>query len=426
MFLLQPEAAEDHLAQAAPFFNGLFLALVVGLMELGSALALYVWARFRAEERDALMGALPVVLSAAALCSVTWEMAVGGYAGPLILAAWTADTLLVQAVALRWWHMPLRVVGLLQQTVVAVWLAGLYLSSPPGLHAFRNDEFPTACGVLLGMGLSLLLYTRSRRAPPEVEEVSEALPVALSLLGLLVLSEEMLRAHCASQWLMLAWAGAALLLLNLGVRVPHGPLRVVGLLLQGVVVAWLLALYPQRPEDLPGQYVPFGNSLFGCFVAAAVTLGLVLRLYARRGPGCPEAPYLRAVGALLLGALGLWGLTAELVRSFAFLQAQHVVPPGSGNFAVSALWCLYATALIILGMWRRDAQVRLLGLLVFTVAVVKVLIYDVAALEQLWRILSLACLAALLLGVSYLYHLYGERILAFAIQDEPEAGAPGD
>lgn len=78
---------------------------------------------------------------------------------------------------------------------------------------------------------------------------------------------------------------------------------------------------------------------------------------------------------------------------------------------------MYATLLVVLGITQRNAPIRMLGIVVFGLAVLKVFLFDLPSLERIWRILSFVCLGVILIGVSYLYHLYSDRIQAFVRED---------
>jgi len=222
-------------------------------------------------------------------------------------------------------------------------------------------------------------------------------------------------------WILIGWAAESAILVWIGIRLPSRALRGVGLVLQVVVAGWMLLLYTL--DSGPGAgFIPLLNETFLTFLGGLAALVVTLLLYSYSERECGEAPGLRPLLAVALGVLLLWGLTAELLASFSWWENHRLVGPQTVNFAVSALWCGYATALVSLGMWRRSVPLRLLGLLVFGVAILKVFLFDLSELERVWRILSFVCLGLLLLGVSYLYHLYADRVRAFVSDGAPGSG----
>jgi uncharacterized membrane protein len=134
----------------------------------------------------------------------------------------------------------------------------------------------------------------------------------------------------------------------------------------------------------------------------------------------------RTVAGVLAVGVGLLFLrlsTVELVRTLN-ASAAPWISPQSLNFAVSALWALIAAIFVAIGMQCNYTAGRLLGIVLLGVTILKVFTYDLAFLEDLWRILSLVILGLILAGTSYLYYLYGERIKSWATGTD--ASSPGE
>ena len=138
-----------------------------------------------------------------------------------------------------------------------------------------------------------------------------------------------------------------------------------------------------------------------------------------------EVRQIRSVLAVVIAVMGLWGTTAELSRSISGGIGRARGYETSINFAVSTWWCVYATLLVAVGMARRSVSMRLLGMGVFGLAVLKVFLFDLAFLETIWRVLSFVCLGLILIGVSYLYHVYGEKLRSFTLAETPAGEATG-
>ena len=73
------------------------------------------------------------------------------------------------------------------------------------------------------------------------------------------------------------------------------------------------------------------------------------------------------------------------------------------DFAWSALWMLYGAALMIVGFRRRAPFLRWLSLGLLAITVGKVFLYDLSALQRIYRILSFIGLGVLLLAISFAY-----------------------
>ena len=104
------------------------------------------------------------------------------------------------------------------------------------------------------------------------------------------------------------------------------------------------------------------------------------------------------------GVLLFFGVTNELSRLIGLSQLAFDVIPLVKGLAVSAWWAVCAGALVVFGFYRRLAPVRIAGLFVAGLAVIKVLFFDLANLDQLYRVGSFVILGGVLLGVAYLYH----------------------
>ncbi|OQY26722.1 MAG: hypothetical protein B6244_12880 [Candidatus Cloacimonetes bacterium 4572_55] len=79
--------------------------------------------------------------------------------------------------------------------------------------------------------------------------------------------------------------------------------------------------------------------------------------------------------------------------------------------AISVLWALFATVLMIMGFVQNVSSLRKISLGLFGFTILKVFFVDMAKTATPFRILSFAVLGLLLIGASYLYHKYRDRIL---------------
>lgn len=157
---------------------------------------------------------------------------------------------------------------------------------------------------------------------------------------------------------------------------------------------------PRRAFDDPAFV---GSWALVLWLAAAVALALAAGLW-RRDPGTGESRVVRAGLWLLAGAVVLFGVTGEIQRYFRL----QVPSPGTGRLAaglaVSAWWLAFAGALVAAGLERRVRPARLAGLAVAGLAVLKVLVFDLASLDALYRVASVLILGLVSLGLAYLYH----------------------
>lgn len=205
-----------------------------------------------------------------------------------------------------------------------------------------------------------------------------------------------------------------------------GPVLVAGWAVQAVLLSYLGRRASAEPEK-------FGSDaqrlLMGASVYIALAFGHVLLFEAKPDAlrhGLDSLP--RAAIALVIASAAA-AVCARLVRDVradlsaigeAFAAA-GLVYLGSvvivdrwgaysdgttrqgGQVALSAYWTLLGVAGLVAGLLRDDRRLRLGGLLLLGLGVLKVFLYDLANLEQIYRVLSFIGLGLLLLASAYAY-----------------------
>jgi len=270
-------------------------------------------------------------------------------------------------------------------------LAVLYLAI--GLVALRErrEDRPQA-RVILGLSAAFLTL---------------AIPVQLGLHGI-----------------TLAWALEGLLLLGLGARFDSRLARVGG---YGVLALAVLRLFARHLPLHDGAFRPFVNPAFGTWLAVIALLAVAVRLTrdTRRQPGSIDHA-LRTLTAMAAVVLLFGLLTGETQLTFS--QRATVARAANdaaaaeaarlaGGLAVSVLWTAFATGLLAAGLGARSRALFYAGYALFAVTAAKVVLWDLATLETLYRMLSFLALGALLLAGAYLNLRFRQRLM-------PEIAAP--
>jgi uncharacterized membrane protein len=89
-----------------------------------------------------------------------------------------------------------------------------------------------------------------------------------------------------------------------------------------------------------------------------------------------------------------------------------LVGPGyARQMTFSIIWAVYAIGMVLSGFVRKFKPVRIMALVVLSVAILKVFLYDLGFLEGIYRILSFLVLGLILVGVSFLYQRFRSRLL---------------
>jgi uncharacterized membrane protein len=214
-------------------------------------------------------------------------------------------------------------------------------------------------------------------------------------------------------WVTMAWAAEGTAAVWLGLRERRSWMRAGGLALLAIAALRLLELQFSPPPI--GQMV-IVNQRAACGVFVIGLLYILAGLYRpsvdRQAADVAQSPpnlHTRAVLLVAANMLTLSWFTSEIT---AFWQLRELVGRSSalsrsGHLArevmLSITWSAYATLLIVVGLRRQCAPIRYFAIFVFAITILKVFTIDLAALERIYRVLSIIGLGMLLLMSSYLY-----------------------
>jgi uncharacterized membrane protein len=426
LYSLRPEPV--WLQSAAPVLNEVCLAYLVALLSLAATLVLYQRAHELAPGEEGFARVFAAALGLLVAWAGTSELLRLGLPSHIHLVWWALVSAAIVWCGDRVRNGALFGAGVALQGVLLVWMALLHSLDPaPVWLTWRwpvvNELFLAYLVGMASLGLTLRLL--SRRPEAGITGAAQFAPGAMVVMALLavwsfVADLRWLDApgHCYVAW----WAVASAAIMALGHRRGVAALRVTGLVLQGVLAGWLLLLYSLDPHPLwLTGHQPVANEVFAAFLLGLASLGVTAVLYGQSGLQTLDATVARKALPLALAVLGLWGLTADVSRGLDELSRQFPGLQGIRGFGISLLWCLYAAGLVWYSLIRRRVAVRMVGVVVFALAVFKVFLVDTWQLEAVWKALSYACLAGILLGVSYLYLLHREKLQAlFVAEAEPE------
>ncbi len=103
----------------------------------------------------------------------------------------------------------------------------------------------------------------------------------------------------------------------------------------------------------------------------------------------------------------MWGLCGSAVFAGGSIQVQSNfgrLTPLAGDLALSVWWLLFAGALVFLGFRLNHKLIRSIGLSVAALAGLKIVLFDLANLQALYRVGSFFTLAIIALAVAYAYN----------------------
>jgi uncharacterized membrane protein len=171
-----------------------------------------------------------------------------------------------------------------------------------------------------------------------------------------------------------------------------------------------------RVVNGPGADLPaVANWQFAAGLAIGAALLAFVAMVRRRSPadwsdqvaGGEGMRIVRTAIGIFAAVLLVYAGSFEIDRYFHGSAAGRWSDPHQAmQTAWSVWWAVYATALMALGFALRIRAVRYLALVIFAVALTKVLAVDMAKVETVYRILSFLCLGTLLVAASWLYHRF--------------------
>jgi hypothetical protein len=321
-----------------------------------------------------------------------------------------------------------------------VFIAGLILSAPVWWHALRNpralplrlgarsparpDGPSAAAGWSAGEALYffttplLLGWAAYGLAPDRFDAAPGLLPLLVAVPYLLagylrprppfaLVGAAAMAVAAQAQWdgTSQVWALLALGLLwpALDHRLSRSDGRWYGVLTWVAATQHLLEDALQQRTAADAAFIgPWALALWGATAVALALAAGLLRARADEG----EARLVRSGLWTAAGLLTLFGVTGEIRRYFELESLSQVRADLAAGLAVSAWWMIFAAALIFFGFTRSIKPLRVAGLGVAALAVVKVIFFDLSSLDALYRVGSVFLLGLVMLSLAYLYYRY--------------------
>lgn len=222
----------------------------------------------------------------------------------------------------------------------------------------------------------------------------------------------------SGKWITVAWAMEALVLCSLGFTLLESRIRSASL------VVLLIALIRLFSFDLNidiNNFTLFYNSRFFIFAILIFSSGAMSYLFYSNGKELSEKAgekSILTILATLFNVLVLIAISLEISSYFAVQTFTAKMLPSLGeydylsyasitnqkNTVLTIFWSLYATALLIIGMYFDNKKIRTGSLALYGVSIVTVFFLILPAMSSLSRIIAVTVLGALLLEGSYLYY----------------------
>lgn len=221
------------------------------------------------------------------------------------------------------------------------------------------------------------------------------------------------------QWsgtpLSLAWSLEGFALLLLCGKFPQPKLAWTGFFLLAILFVHdglFKIATPLEPARMPELRLTCTTLIFCCMAGAWWMQKKVMPLLTRFGHSGLRflTPALNIFGAILLF---IW-MNMEISCGFACAGDRPLMIEFGRSLAqdltISMAWSLFALGLIATGFDIRSARVRMAGLALLGITLLKVVCYDISSLSQLYRVGALVGLAVIVLLSSFLYQKFNMKM----------------
>ncbi|WP_158975904.1 DUF2339 domain-containing protein [Cellulophaga sp. L1A9] len=108
---------------------------------------------------------------------------------------------------------------------------------------------------------------------------------------------------------------------------------------------------------------------------------------------------------IFLYLIAIWVLSSELLHWMDLAGSS-----GLYKMNLSILWGAYSLFMVVIGIWKRKKHIRISGISLFGLTLVKLFFYDIADLDTLSKTIVFVSLGLLLLLISFLYNKYTKQI----------------
>lgn len=355
--------------------------------------------------------------------------------GNWVSVAWAAEGAVLVWMGFLLARWPMRAFGLGVLAVAAIRL--LVFDTMVDLEGFTpvlNERFPTFAVAIAAFAVAGYLYWRQREHLEDWEEyAAPALAGVANFLTLWLFTAETI-AYFDSRVLLpieqlaaqnvenakfltltAMWTIYAFGILAIGMAIRNPPLRWIGLGLLAVPGLKLLLFDTWMVRLDPLSFLPVLNFHFLVFLIVLGALVAAAYLYKREGDRLTEQEsYVFQALVVVANFVTLWFLSAEAVRFFDSQEVKLRADYFSAmQLSLTVLWSVYAIGIIAVGIVMQAGRVRMAGMALLVVPLVKLFVFDIFLMERGYRVAAFVTLGGLMLAMGLVYQRYSQAIRGF-------------
>jgi uncharacterized membrane protein len=283
---------------------------------------------------------------------------------------------------------------------------------------FLNKSFGTVIFVPVMAGVFALIHHIMRRDEEDIERPLKFIAgIGGALFALMLFRTEIVQwlgysdyryaSRCAGA---IVWALGSAAFLFAGTRSKNYIIVLSGLLPLLFAVTGSLALYS---SSILHDYTLILNLRFLAGLLTAAVLFFHGSALHRHGDIDMSS---RALSTLLLSAGGIYLLILLSTENYSFCH--EAVDDGRkanwiANMALSLTWGGYAAIALAIGFWKNIRTLRFSALALFGIAAMKLVLVDIAGVQQVYRIVSFFVMGILMMGTAYLYSKLEKKLVPY-------------
>lgn len=297
------------------------------------------------------------------------------------------------------------------ELILAFLNAGIYFGASYFLLEKKYDDYLGLFSLAMGGAYVAFAYLTNLRHRDDRFLVWIFLGLAATFVTLAV------PIQLKQNWITVGWAVEGAILAYIGFRYDSWNTRWAAIAILALVLFRLLFFDLSLPRQfVREEFVLLFNKRVFSYVFGIAAM-LVAAYFLAEKHGEVHAPAKFAAGSLLIAAnlLAIVLLSAEAHDYFEYLRYQDRISRSvlayAQQLSLSIIWAIYATFLIVVGIWKGYKPIRYMALMLFAITILKVFIVDLSVLERFYRIISFVALGIILIAVSLLYQKYKEILI---------------